>query len=111
MSTPRDAAAASAGASADAAAQSAADAAASADTALKAAVAVAVAAEMVEIRKALSDLAAANAREDAQDAQDAVTITKLQTTIITLQSQNLWVAAALLLVGAAIGYVLTAVVF
>lgn len=111
-------AAASAGASADRAEQAATDAATSAvaaDEAMRAAVdaavAAAVAVHLSEIRQQIADLAAANVTEDAHEAEDDAQVTKLQGIIIAMQSQILWTSAAMLLVGAAIGYVLTALVF
>lgn len=116
MSTSRDAAAAaSAGASADRAEQAAVVATDAADAAMQAAVQAAVAATLSEalvpIHKALADLAAQNQKEEDAEAADDETVSNLQRTIITLQSQSLWMSAAMLLVGAAIGYVLTSVVF
>lgn len=114
--TPDGAAAAqAAGVAAESAAQSAAVATDAADTAMKAAATAAVSVALVEalvpIHAALDELRKATGVLTSDEVADDATVTNLQKILLSSQSQALWINAAMLLIGAAIGYVLTALVF
>lgn len=119
MGTPREASAADSAARAETAAQAAAG---SADQAMRSAAEAAVSAlllvELAPIRQALADLHTAiatinakDAEQDQQELADQAALTGLQKVVLAFQSQSLWMAAALLLVGAALGVFVNDVVF
>lgn len=111
---PSKTAAASAGASADSAAQAAESAAAAQDAAeraLKAAVATEVAAVVGPLIAQLQELQTAEKQQQSDDVADDAQMQSLSNTILGVQSQQLWIASAAVLVGAAIDHVLTAAFF